>query len=416
MKKVVLKHTIAITMAALLSVTSVNFSLVASATDSNSGRIVGFKGLGDDVTNQTLPLGASLKDVVLPSSLTATVEELKQVETLKLVERTEISVPAEDAEELPSEEQESVEDETGAEAEVDKADSVIGENTDMETILEEPATEEPIGDLQDDGAVQESEALESESESPEESDLEENVNPESDSESIDTGLIDLLFPAIVAHAAGTNVAYENSSSFSGAMAINAIEPAEKYETVIETHRIESEIIIGNVEWKIKDGKIFDTSVTDQFVFEPKFNTSYVVAAPVPTITVNIVNTSAKVVFEKSKAVEGVEPEIKTSDDSKETEAPKITEIQSKEDKKDKASEEAFEVLHEDKRVVNELPAEKPALAANELREESDLSQDDKQAAIDCTSNKAVLEIDKLFKALVNKIQSMFDFITKIQKY
>ena len=66
-------------MTMLLCVTSFNFSLIAQAGDAGAARIIGFNPLDESIATQSLPVGASIDDVVFPDSIKATVETIEEV-------------------------------------------------------------------------------------------------------------------------------------------------------------------------------------------------------------------------------------------------------------------------------------------------------------------------------------------------
>ena len=74
-------------MSLLMVISSINFSLVANAANSSAGRIISFNQLDESISLQTLPIGASIDDVVFPDSINATVETVQEVEVKKLVEK-----------------------------------------------------------------------------------------------------------------------------------------------------------------------------------------------------------------------------------------------------------------------------------------------------------------------------------------
>ena len=304
------KRALSMGLSLLLVASSMNLSIISHAMDANAARIVDFDALGDDVAVQELPVGASLEDVNLPNTLKATVETVEEVEAKKAVEK-QAEEPAVEPEEIVEEEpiQESVEDTDAIDSEDTMAEDADDEQPTDSTEESEDETKAEEAD-----SVEQEEATEPEAsaeeptaeETPTAETSEPAEEPQSTEESVDTGLIDILFPAMVAKAAEFDE--DNSSPVAGA--IEAAMPETEYETVIEEQTLHSEITIENVEWKLADGEEFDTSKEASYVFEPSFEADYVVATTVPTIRVNIVNTDLKAAFEKSQVVDGVRITVK----------------------------------------------------------------------------------------------------------
>lgn len=319
MDKRLVKQSLSLVMSLLLCITSFNFSLIANAAESDGPRIVSFNELEEGVTNQTLPIGASIEDVKLPNTLKATVETVEEVEVLKAVEKSEEPKEEEktDAKDEISEETLDDAEEIPAEETSDEADS------DKDEAVEEP-TEEPTAEP--DEAV--SEETPEEAETPAEEPTAEPAPTESDeatpeepadSESVDVSLVDILFPAMIAHAEEVEpeetAESEEPSPVAGASELatpvltgEAAETA--YETVVEKQTVYKSVTIENVEWIVADGKSFDSSVEASYIFTPEINSDYVVATTLPTIKVDIVNKESKPAFTKSQVVDGVRVTVK----------------------------------------------------------------------------------------------------------
>lgn len=296
MKRV--KRGLSLLMSLLLCVTGFNLGLIAHANGQDAARIIGFNQLDEGIATQTLPIGASLEDVVLPESIQATVETVEQVEVRKPVEITAEESVEEPAEETVVEYEDKAEEPTDVQTEEIESD----EPALTEEIVEpEAETDEPVADEE---ATDETTEPAEEPESSEQSD--------STDESIDIGLLDILFPPIVAKAAELEVS--ESGTLAGVTAAVAATMAEtEYETVVETKTVQSEITIENVKWEPSDGASFDTSKVATYTFTPVFNTDYVVATAVPTIKVNIVNVDSKIGFDKSVVVDGVRISVKADE-------------------------------------------------------------------------------------------------------
>ena len=246
---------LSLVMSLLLVVSSVNLSMIAKAANTDAGKITGFNQLEGGIASQTLPVGASIDDVVFPDSIKATVETVEQVEVRKAVEK-------------------QAEEDATTEDAVDDSELTdeVSETTEPEQIEENTAEDEIVAD-DSEPAVEELVTEESEEES-----VVETTEPEADenteeNESVNTGFIDILFPAMVVKAAEL----ENTSPLAGAIeaAAEAV-PSTEYETVTETRTVQSEVTIENVIWQEADGKSFDSSTPATYTFEPVFTTDYVV--------------------------------------------------------------------------------------------------------------------------------------------
>lgn len=288
MSKKKVKQGLSLVISLLLCVTSANFSMLASAAEPNAARIIGFNQLDESIASQNLPVGASIDDVIFPESIKATVETVEEIEVKKLIEK-----------EKPDE------------AEDEKAFSTDEDDTDVETVDKAAEPEEKAEETTTDEAIVEEEPTEPEAEQPEEATAEETIESEPEAledtekeEAVDSSFIDILFPAMIVHAAEQE---EEPSLVSGAMDVSS-EP--EYETVVEKKIVQSEITISDVKWKIENGAKFDSSKEASFVFRPVFNIDYIVNAETPTIKVNIVNTDSKTAFEKSQVVDGVRVLVK----------------------------------------------------------------------------------------------------------
>lgn len=308
-----IKQTISLMMAMLLCVTSFNFNLLASAAE-DGDRIISFIGLEESVATQTLPLGATLEDVKLPDSLKAILETVEEVEVVKPIEKAKDIAEPEKSEGDEAEGAEVAPDEAIPEDEPkDEATEHPEEAPSNEAPVEEAPAEEPAEEV----APVEEPVLESapETEPVADSEAAPEVS-EVSAEPIDTGFLDILFPAMVVHAEEveqleeTVTAEEPTTAVAGVIATSGPVVDIQYETIKEKKNVESEITIGNVKWKIQDGKVFDSSVESSYVFVPEFKTDYVIAAAVPSIKVNIVNTNKKAAFEQSIAIDGIRVVVK----------------------------------------------------------------------------------------------------------
>ncbi|MBQ7147356.1 MAG: hypothetical protein IJR96_01255 [Pseudobutyrivibrio sp.] len=294
----------AVLMSLLMVASSMNFTLLANATDADQTRIIGFNALDEEVATQTLPVGASLEDVQFPDSLKATVEIVEEVQSRQKIEKPEESedMPAPVEEKQDDEAVQTEEEKSEAEPEADASEGVSEEATEPEAAseLEEEATEIPEAEP----------AAKEESTSEEEPAAEEEPAPaeesEPETEPADTGLIDMLFPAIVAQAAEADVVDEAAESpVAGVFDVAVPKSDDEYEIVVEKHTTLKDITIENVVWRTENGARYDFNTEGSYVFIPVFTTGYLIDTSLPTITVNIVNTDSKPAFEKSQVVDGV---------------------------------------------------------------------------------------------------------------
>ena len=223
-------------MSLLLCISSLSFSMIVNAEETNTARIIGFGPLEENIASQTLPVGASIDDVILPGSLKAVVE-------------TEEVAENKDAEE-----------EKAQEEAVEEIASDTEESTKPTEKTESTETPAPSEDFES------TEAPKTDSDGSEASSDEATPVDEEHTNSADN------------YAAE---ATENEIVDTGNVEIQSLSMVGKT----------SEITIENVTWKIADGKEFDSTKETTYTFEPVFSTDYVVAATAPTIIVNIINTN-----------------------------------------------------------------------------------------------------------------------------
>ncbi|MBE5846853.1 MAG: hypothetical protein E7300_04175 [Lachnospiraceae bacterium] len=287
MKKV--NQGLSLLMSLLLCVTSFNFSLIAKAEEANAAKIIGFNQLDESIAVQSLPVGASLDDVVFPDSIKATVETVEQVEVKKPVEK---QTEASDEEQV-----------TPVEETVEENISEI----EAEPVEQTEATEEVESEVpeQTEGTEEKVEAAPVEESTP----VEETAPENNETESVNISLVDILFPAMVAKAAELEEGAEIPLAGATAKAAQSI-PKTEYETVMETKTVQSEITIENVNWEEVTGAQFDSSAEATYTFEPVFTTDYVVATALPIITVNIVNADSTIAFDKSVVIDGIRISVK----------------------------------------------------------------------------------------------------------
>ena len=314
MKKV--NRGLSLVMSLLLCFCSINISLIVNAANTDEGKIIGFNQLDESIASQKLQVGASLEDVIFPESIKATVETVEEVEVRKAVEKQESIEPAvevEPAEEVIVDEnvaeptEEVIDDETAEEPNDDSDDVEVRDdagNSDEDDVLSEEVVDETEPEntetQTDEPAVETSEP---ESESTDDAD---------EPDSVDTGFIDFLFPAMVANAAELET--NEPSPFSGATeVVEELIPETEYETVVETKTAQSEITIEIVSWQEVDGKNFDSSAPATYTFKPVLATDYAVEATVPTITVNIVNADSIKGFDESVVIDGVRISVKADE-------------------------------------------------------------------------------------------------------
>ena len=325
MKKV--NQGLSLLMSLLLCVTSFNFSLIAKAEEANAAKIIGFNQLDESIAVQSLPVGASLDDVVFPDSIKATVETVEQVEVKKPVEK---QIEASDEEQATTVE-ETAEEKAAVETKQEEEPTPTEESKTEEAASEEPTVEEnaseteaePVEQIeapekaepevseQTEGTEEVVETAPTEEAAPveESTPVEEAVPETTETESVNTSLVDILFPAMVAKAA--ELEESPSSPLAGALAaVSDAMPETEYETVVETRTVQSEITIENVNWEEVTGAQFDSSAEATYTFEPVFSADYVIATAVPTITVNIVNADSVMAFDKSVVIDGVHISVK----------------------------------------------------------------------------------------------------------
>ncbi len=311
------KRALSFVMSMLMVISSINFSLVANAAESDAARIIGFDALEESVATQSLPIGADISQLTLPNSLKATVETVEEVEVQKAVEK-----------EIDEAEPEKAEKPKTGDGPAAKEDVQIEETPEPEAPAEDTLEADAVAEDNDEVAEPASDAAEepeepvAEEQAEEEAPAEEPVRQEpadeaapaedtgDASESVDISFIDILFPAIVAQAEES----QDESAVAGASAtvpeLTGDATEVTYETVVERQVVYKSVTIENVEWIVADGQSFDSSVEAAYVFTPVIKADYVVAATLPTIKVNIVNANSKPAFEKSQVVDGVRVNVK----------------------------------------------------------------------------------------------------------
>ena len=356
---------LAIFMSFLLCIQGLNFNMSANAEEQKAARIIEFNSLDESIAFQTLPIGTCIDDVVFPDSIKAKVETTEResakesVEKSEQTEKTETNAKKEEiekkeqsgeaeekaeetAEETEKQEQTEKTENNAEKTETEKkeqsgeAEEKIEETEKKEQAEEtEKKTEEPENNDQVEETEKETETAEDEAADSERATETETVaepdEPEqvgeskqaeeetSESGTVNIGLLDIIFPAIIAHAAEDDES--TSDPTSSEIDVTPVLSEEKQETEtntateIETDTnpetetekqvIYTEITIENVTWQEAEGKQFDSSNEASFTFEPVFTTNYAVDAALPTITVNIVNMDLNTAFERTAVVDGV---------------------------------------------------------------------------------------------------------------
>ncbi|MBQ7614609.1 MAG: hypothetical protein IJU77_06150 [Butyrivibrio sp.] len=333
---------IAILLSAVMVSTSVNLLTKAADDKPIPPKIVSFAELPADVLEQTVYVGDDISSVILPASLTATVETTKKVETKKEIKKEPVVVPETTETQnpemvVPKGEKTVTPGETGTTPETPApAGSESGETT--ETPAANPASEQPT---QAPGATPETPAADPASEQPAQAPEtspetpaadpvpeqpaivpettpevpetpassdegegepqpapEQTPAPETPAQEPESGgesgeaseggesaraILDSLFPATKVYAAE----YENPS-----------DGETQYETVTEMVTSTEETAI-SVTWKIEvlksSGIKFSSDIAgNKFVFAPEISSDYKVSAALPKIVVTVAEKKDKV--------------------------------------------------------------------------------------------------------------------------
>ena len=238
---------------------------VMAKTETTDTTIVSFEKLSKDITEQTLPIGASESDINFPGSLTVTVEKTVQIEN---DEEPPKDIETETAEtETDSEEQnetqkneESSEEDTTSSNDKDNTETSKDEES-SETVQNSEASEsESNSDKLD------SPAIESQSVTSDKSDDSDNIeNYDTEDTQANTELpsafgvsfgqmIGTLLPhALVVHAAEKDDASSSRS----------VQTTKSSGVVVETETKTEKICLKNIKWKLNaeesDAEKFDSS-------------------------------------------------------------------------------------------------------------------------------------------------------------
>ncbi|MDC7280223.1 hypothetical protein NXH64_12035 [Butyrivibrio fibrisolvens] len=336
MKEIKVKRIVSIILILFLIVTGLNFNTIADELRGSSGRIVAFEEIPDSIRLQEFTVGASVEEIVFPSTLTVTVEKEVKKETL---------IPKEKTEE-PVQEEEPVEDPV-APPEDTSTPEPNPETTPEEPTPEEPAPEvtptpepdsgEPIPDAPNPEPDPNPETPAPEEPTPEEPSPEtpapepapevsapapepapvpveapvaEPVSEPTDNPSAEPDLVGLLFPAIIAHAEELDTPEETPAETTDQpVEAPAAEPEIEYETVVETVTNRETVVFENVSWKIDSARStfgkFDFSVESNYVLMPEISWLYDVAANLPTIEVRVLPAENRPAFTQSTIIDGV---------------------------------------------------------------------------------------------------------------
>ncbi len=232
---------------------------VMAKTETVDTTIVSFEKLSKDITEQTLPIGASESDINFPDSLTVTVEKSVQIEN--------------DEEPPKDTETETAKTETNSEEQNETQKNEESREEDTTSSNDKDNTENSK-DEESSETVQNSDASESESDKSDSSDIEgqsitSDKSDDSDNiENYDTEdtelpsvfgvsfrqMIDTLLPhKLIVHAAEKNDASSSRS----------VQTTESSGVVVETETKTEKICLKNIKWKLNaeesDAEEFDSS-------------------------------------------------------------------------------------------------------------------------------------------------------------
>ncbi len=333
---------IAILLSAVMVSTSVNLLTKAADDKPIPPKIVSFAELPADVLEQTVYVGDDISSVILPASLTATVETTKKVETKKEIKKEPVVVPETTETQnpemvVPKGEKTVTPGETGTTPETPApAGSESGETTEIpaanpaseqptqapgatpetpaadpaseqpaqapetapETPAADPVPEQPAVVPETTPEVPETPASSGEGEGEPQPAPEQTPAPETPAQEPESGgesgeaseggesaraILDSLFPATKVYAAE----YENPS-----------DGETQYETVTEMVTSTEETAI-SVTWKIEvlksSGIKFSSDIAgNKFVFAPEISSDYKVSAALPKIVVTVAEKKDKV--------------------------------------------------------------------------------------------------------------------------
>ncbi|SDB48721.1 hypothetical protein SAMN02910298_02462 [Pseudobutyrivibrio sp. YE44] len=314
MKGIRLRQLSALVMSLLLIVTGLNINAIADELRGSSGRIVSFEAIPENVQYQELTVGASINDIIFPATLTAIVEKDEQIETRQLKETTpENVVPqetiapeedevSEDSDESPEEsvtqnEEVIVGNSEGAE---DSENTVNSDETDGlgntenadQTDEESESTNESVPQSETITNGGNSEVESGSGESGDAGNSSETAEPE---EPILTGIMDKLFPSIVAKAEELDEEEPQEEPQEEPEQMEqqgeAIKPDE-YEIVTQTITTTEAVTFDDLKWKIDADRStfgnFDFSQESTYIIVPEISWLYEVACELPTIVVQVI--------------------------------------------------------------------------------------------------------------------------------
>ncbi|SCZ79109.1 InlB B-repeat-containing protein [Pseudobutyrivibrio xylanivorans] len=347
MKEIKVKRILAIILVLFLIVTGLNFNTIADELRGSSGRVVAFEEIPDSIRLQEFTVGASVEEIVFPSTLTVTVEKEVQKKTLILKEKTEEPVQEEPVEDpvdppedtsIPEPAPETTPEEPTPEEPAPKVSPTpepdSGEpipeapNPEPDPNPETPAPEEPTPEEPapetpapetpaPEPAPEVSAPAPEPAPAPVEAPAAEPVSTPADSPSAEPDLVGLLFPAIIAHAEELDASEETPAETTDQPAETTDQPVEapaaepeiEYETVVETVTNRETVVFENVSWKIDSARStfgkFDFSVESSYVLVPEISWLYDVAANLPTIEVRVLPAESRPAFTQSTIIDGV---------------------------------------------------------------------------------------------------------------
>ena len=309
--KDIMKRIATVAMSAVLVANSMPLSAFAAEIDKEDVRIAGFAELEESVREQELPVGAEESEIVLPDTLTVTVEVAEKGQSEEEndggTEDTDGAKEASKGEEAP-EGGSSDEENTGEAEGANEGQEYPGsDGKNFSTVIQESFTpnEAPSGESgsEEDGKTEDDTSEDPESVDgealPESEDTTQGNNGEDTSDleasvGFLSGMADFFFPALTVYAAEAG-----KSSEYGAAEDNS-----------------QEITLDGIEWTLdadhSSRKHFSSeNAGDHFVYEAVLPDGYTTDEDLPTIKVTIIETDEKEsteeapAFERSQTIDGV---------------------------------------------------------------------------------------------------------------
>ena len=336
MRRNLLSRGIAITLSAVLFLSSVDFRVFAEGeleSKEEKKKIIKIEELDEDILNQTLDFGAEENEISFPDALNVTVSYEEEQEIKVRVEKTEKSATLassaassassiDDSANLASSEYDdasalgSSDTEEAAETSTDYAteaaciDEELPDITEPEESNQEEDIQEPEeSNLEEDTQEQEESNQEEDTQEQKESNQEEDAQEQEKStgeeggeeggdeggdedggetgEESDSAMLDLIFPALRVYAASDEATIEDSSEE------ELFEDEEGfYKLEKEIVNIEEDVTIENITWKLDiENSSFDEFNSNEagaeYKYVPEFSDEYILETDAPSITVVI---------------------------------------------------------------------------------------------------------------------------------